>query len=217
MERVLALQSRRENPNPDYMDSFQSACQLAAPYCEVVPYRYTGVVGNFLIDSAVHYMLNNRFTHLFLAADDLIYPGFIIPRLVRDNKDVVAGIYPKRQVKPIIPATHVEDPVLFNEYRKKKAVVEAKYLSAHTMMIKRHVFEKMHQDYPELRYVDHSSGNTYWYLFIDTVEDGKLLLGDWAFSLRARRSGFTLWLDYGVECGHQAPPSTVWFAKLEEK
>ena len=41
-----------------------------------------------------------------------------------------------------------------------------------------------------------------WGLFLPMIVNGTVYQDDWAFSVRARQSGFTLWDDYGCQLKH---------------
>lgn len=216
--KVLAFQSRREFPHPDAEESFRSICELSARFqVEVVPYRLRDAAGLNLIDGAASYVLNNGFSHLFVAADDLIYPGFIIPKLVNRKVDIVGGLYPKRRTEngQVIPATWEDCSMAeFNERRRNKAFISKPFISAHTMMISRTVFEKMSRDFSNLKYKVHGSEETYLALWIPMVYEGRYYHDDWSFCIRARQSGFQIWQDYGIECKHQVPATFAEFEPL---
>ncbi len=140
-------------------------------------------------------------THLFLAADDVLYPSDCIVRLVNADKDVVCGIYRKNILKEIQPANYGDGtPECFVRRLKEGGIYETEFSSGHTMTIKREVLEKMISDYPELEY--RSDGKTFHALALPMIRGGIVFQDDWAFSVRARQSGFTLWDDFGCRLKH---------------
>jgi hypothetical protein len=61
----------------------------------------------------------------------------------------------------------------------------------------------MISDHPELEY-ETEDGAVQWSLWYPMIRNRKFYLDDWAFSIRARESGFTLWDDYSLVCPHYA-------------
>lgn len=138
-------------------------------------------------------------SHLFLAADDVLYPEDAIIRLVKADKDVICGIYRKNDMT-LCPANYSDSAEQFMQRFREGGVYETPLASAHSLTIKRHVIEKMMQDYPELAF--EAGTETHYALAIPMIRDGKCYHDDWAFSIRARQSGFTLWDDFGCKLKH---------------
>lgn len=146
------------------------------------------------------HFLESGDTHFFNAADDVIFPPDCIVRLVNADKDVVSGIYRKNDPKGINPANYFESSEIFSERFKAGGLYETPFASGHSMTIKRHVIEKMVADYPELSY--RQGDATHHALFLPMIHENRALQDDWAFSLRARQSGFTLWDDFDCRLKH---------------
>jgi hypothetical protein len=143
-------------------------------------------------------------THLFLGADDVVYPPDILVRFLSLDKDILCPIYRKNNLKTIEIANYEESLEDLNQHMRDGGVYESKFAAAHGMMIKREVIEKMIQDYPELNYTDpHVPGVVHSGLALPFIDEDHLALhDDWAFSTRARKSGFKLWNDYGCHLRH---------------
>lgn len=139
-------------------------------------------------------------THLFVAADDVVFPLDCIVRLVGADKDIVSGIYRKNTVYQLTPASYTETWEEFAEKFKAGGLHQTDWAAAHGMTIKRHVIEKMMADYPELSYKQ--GEETHHALFLPMIRDGVCFQDDWAFSIRARQSGFTIWDDYSCKLKH---------------
>jgi hypothetical protein len=149
----------------------------------------------------LHFFLaNKQMTHIFMAADDVIYPNDVILRLVGDDKDVVAGIYRKNYVDRFEFANFDPEPEKILEHYHSRGVHPTTRCSHHSMTIKRAVIEKMVQDYPELQY--EQGDQTHYGLFLPMIENKTAIQDDWAFSIRAVKSGFTLWNDWGCRLKH---------------
>lgn len=139
-------------------------------------------------------------THLFLAADDVIYPPETIIQLVAADKDIVSGIYRKNTIYQLTPASYTRTWEEFEGKFRQGGLHETQFAASHTMTIKRHVIEKMVADYPELAY--RVGEETQYALFLPMIMDGNCFQDDWAFSIRARQSGFKLWDDYSLKLRH---------------
>jgi len=184
------------------MDSLNAAMRYAQEYgfqitCEKVR---GGSPGFQTTAPVMHHFMESGDTHFFNAADDVVFPPDAIVRLVNADKDVVCGIYRKNNLHHIEPANFIEDGAEFTRRVKAGGLYETRFASGHSMTIKRHVIEKMIADYPELTY--DQGDNTHHALFLPMVNDRAAFQDDWAFSIRARQSGFTLWDDYGCKLRH---------------
>jgi hypothetical protein len=143
-------------------------------------------------------------THLFFAADDMTYPSDIFIRLINAKKDIIAGIYRTRDLSQIQPAIYAPDIEEFKKNLRSGGLVETEYISGHAFLIKRCVIDKMIVDYPELEYINLHTNKKEWAIFMPLIVNKRMFMDDWSFSIRAKRSGFSLWYDYGVKCGHWA-------------
>jgi hypothetical protein len=148
------------------------------------------------------FVADQEATHLFFPADDVLYPADVLIRLVNDDKDIVSGIYRKNDLSRIEPANHVDSAEEFVRCYQEGGVYETKFAACHSMMVKRHVIEKMIADYPELAYDNRVHGEVQYALMLPMIRDRAVYQDDFAFSIRARESGFTLWNDFGCRLKH---------------
>lgn len=200
--RVRVGVAPRAQPFDESMDSLYAAIRYAQQEgFEVTLEKVRGGAPGFQnYGPSIAHVLEFGETHLFVAADDMLYPPDTIVRLVNADKDVICGVYRKNVLKEIQPANYCESAAMFIERLKEGGVYETKFASAHTMTIRRSVFEKMIADYPELAY--RHGDQMYHALFLPMVQDGAVLQDDMAFSVRARQSGFSLWDDFGCKLKH---------------
>lgn len=192
----------RTQPFDECMDSLNQAIQVAASSGFKVTFEKVrrGCPGFQNAAPVLCHFMQSNATHLFIAADDVIFPPDTIVRLVNDNKDIVSGIYRKNVLAHIEPANHCESPDKFMECLKQGGVYETEFGASHSMTIKRAVIEKMIGDYPELHF---DAGEELHYgLFLPMIRDRQPYQDDWAFSIRARQSGFTIWNDFGCRLKH---------------
>lgn len=192
----------RSQPFDEAMDSLTAAAAYATQqgFHVVIEKVRRGCPGFQNYGPVMHHFLAAGETHLFVACDDVIFPQDCIVRLVNDDKDIVSGIYRKNMVNELQPANFTKDWEEFAARFKAGGLHETNWAAAHSMTIKRHVIEKMMADYPELAY--QQGDETHYALFLPMVYEGKVFQDDWAFSIRARQSGFTLWDDYSCKLKH---------------
>jgi hypothetical protein len=165
---------------------------------------------------------------MFIDADIGFHPSHIIPMIDAD-KDIICGIYPKKEIN----WPKVEEAV--------KAGVPMQELHLHTgsfvvnlvggalqqegnlydpmeienggtgfMLIKREVFEKLSSLVPEYkndmwRAVDENKPKVIKEFFATSIDDesgGRLLSEDYHFCKIARKAGFTIWAAPWVQLEH---------------
>ena len=201
----------RENPPPcaySSMFSLMKACDTARE--AGIDYEVNLMEhlppGFMSWSSAIDIFLREpKFTHLFIAGDDVDHPRGELKQLCEDDKDMVCPVYRTRLRERVISAMNLGDEENKNisQYLNEKKLVRSPYILGHDPLIKRAVLEKLCADYPEL--VEGNPGEKQRYLFaMPFCEDGKWHLNDdWAISRRAVRSGFETWCDFGVILGHE--------------
>jgi hypothetical protein len=199
--RVRVGLAPRAQPFDESIDSLNAAIRAAeAAGFEMVLEKIRGGAPGFQNwGPLMAHLIEFGDTHLFLAADDVLYPPDTIVRLVNADKDVVCGIYRKNVLKELQPANHCGSAEEFMRRFKMGGLHETEFASAHSLTIKRHVLEKMIVDYPELAY---GGTKPYYALSLPMVKNDWVYQDDWAFSFRARQSGFTLWDDFGCKLKH---------------
>ena len=203
MTRVRVGIAPRSQPFDESMDSLMAAIRFAADagISTTMEKVRGGAPGFQNYGPFIAHLLESDETHLFVAADDVVYPPDTIARLVKADKDVICGIYRKNLVNDICPANFGDGTAeSFLNRLKEGGIYPTDLASGHSMTIRRGVFEKMILDYPELAYKQGES--LFHALFLPMVYEGNCFQDDWAFSLRARRSGFTLWDDFGCKLKH---------------
>ena len=203
MPSVLVGIAPRMQPYDDSMESLRSAMQYAcnAGFTVRLAKARGGFPGFQNYGPVMAQMVESRDTHFFIAGDDVLYPEDCIVRLVNAGKDVISGIYRMNWLKEVQPANHGDGTAeTFLKRLREGVVYPAKFVSAHSMTIRREVIEKMMVDYPELAY--EQFGKTMYALFLPMVYEGAIYQDDWAFSIRARQSGFGLWDDFGCRLKH---------------
>lgn len=214
--RVRVGLAPRSQPFDECMDSLNEAMRYAQSHGFGVVFEKVrgGAPGFQNYGPTISHFIEYGDTHLFVAADDVIFPQDAIVRLVNADKDVVSGIYRKNDLAGISPANYVVTSEDFHDKFKDGGLFETQFASGHSMTIKRHVVENMIVDYPELEY--RQGDKRHSAIFLPMIHDDCALQDDWAFSVRARQSGFTLWDDYGCRLKHYCC-GFLGFESLEDK
>lgn len=171
------------------------------------------------------FLSNEKYTHLLWIDADVGFTPEAVARLLSANVDVVAGIYPlKAYTFPDqIPAMSKQELLSrytkypFNPIGQKFKVVngfaEVKDAPTGLMMIKREVFYKLIESYPELKYKpDYMVGlegvadkiNDYYYNFFDTFidDEGRYLSEDYAFCRLWQKVGGKVYADTHSKLTH---------------
>jgi hypothetical protein len=149
---------------------------------------------NYLVDE----FLRSGFTHLLFIDSDIHYAPQDIVALMALDKDVVGGPYPKKSINwgnvaqaarnnPNLEPKELEGLVgeyVFNVVKGTSQFqvtepLEVLEIGTGHMMVKRHVFEKMQESFPNIKYKpDHVGqanfdGSRYIHAYFDTVIDTK--------------------------------------------
>lgn len=199
-----------------------------------VEHRFSFLFNESLITRARNYLVDEflrdeKFTHmLFLDADIGFDPKDVLTLLALD-KDISGGPYPKKSINwnnvkaaivknPNIEAKELE--TLVGEYVFNPAPgttqfnafepLESLEIGTGFMMVKREVFDKFREAYPDKSYKpDHGGqkmfdGSRYIHAYFDTVIDRKgsytdggsdrYLSEDYAFCQMVRKLGFKIWM-----------------------
>lgn len=174
------------------------------------------------------FLANPEFTHLmFIDADIAWEPSDIIKMLWHD-KDIITGSYPiktldwKKISKMIVDGTPTEEVMskslryVVNPVKGSKGEVlvdngAIRIYDAGTgfMLIKREVFMKMIEEYPNLKYKDDTGSlneeekKWTYNFFSDYIDDdGRLLSEDYGFCRFWQKIGGEVWVDPAVDMTH---------------
>ena len=158
-------------------DYFKSCMQLVAlATTKKIELQFATIGNESLITRArntlVQLFMDGDYTHLLFVDADIAFNPESVLRMLDFDKDVVAGVYPRKVIdwkkvkkklkeKPNISedellATalqynlNVKNP---NRIEVKKGFIEVMDAATGFMLIKRNVFEKMAKFYPELKFV----------------------------------------------------------------
>jgi len=181
-------------------------------------------------NTCVSYFLSHpEYTHLMFIDADISFPYDAILKLLRADKDITSGIYPKKtyrfdrlpQLFKMEPNTWLQDTeaklldYVVNFYDPKAQIINncirVKDAPTGFMLIKRQVFDDMKKAYPDLKYnndlaLDESQHHpdSFW-LFFDCIkdpQDGRYLSEDYAFCRLAQKIEKECWVDVTIALSH---------------
>ena len=155
------------------------------------------------------YHLESTASHLFFIDADIEFDVDSILRALAYDKDIMAAAYPKKAL-PIQYAINFKflDPAT-KQIRIENGAVEVLDASTGFFCIKKGVFDKMRESYPELHYRNDSNidekFHKYCYSFFDTIQDpddNRYLSEDYTFCRRWQKLGGEIWLDPNTKLNH---------------
>ncbi|MER2519970.1 MAG: hypothetical protein ABTQ34_04685 [Bdellovibrionales bacterium] len=167
-------------------------------------------------------------THLLFVDSDISFDPAQVVRMLRFDKDFVAGLYPAKVIDWQGAAErfhpqgegldeaglrYVGDLCVGAEARREDGFATATYAGTGFQLIKRGAFERMIAAYPETQYSNiHAwppqGGSDNLYALFDCVIDkdtGAYLSEDFAFCRRWRAIGGEIWLDLQSRLNHCGP------------
>lgn len=146
-------------------------------------------------NAACEDMLRGGYEWLLFYDDDVIAPGDLFHRLTRHNKDIVSGLYYRRQ-EPICPVAMTfqnGQPTWLTRWSPPECLLEVDLVGAGCLLIHRRVIERM---------------STPWFVWEIGKEDPAVpktrsaMSEDFTFCLRAKEAGFKIHLDTSIRCQH---------------
>ncbi|WP_158744241.1 hypothetical protein [Acidisphaera sp. L21] len=205
----LYMRSVMELAAVAHIAGFQISVELLG-HDSLITRSRNALVGRFLDDP--------RATHLLFVDADIGFEPDQLSRMLQFNQDVVAGVYPFKQIEwgdgglqravngePLETAglRYVGTACTGAEFQDRDGFVTAQYAGTGFMLIKRAALLRMVAAYPELRY-DATPTNaapgveSFHYALFDCIIDpatNKYLGEDYGFCQRWRTIGGTVWLD----------------------
>lgn len=197
--------------------------------------RYSYLFNESLITRARNYLVDEflrseGFTHLLFVDSDIHFNPNDVLALMALDKDIIGAPYPKKSINwnnvalaarnhPDMPAGELEkvigeyvfNPVAGTEKFQVSEPLKVMEIGTGFMMIKREVFTKFKEAYPEYEYKpDHVGqpnfdGSRLIHAYFDTVIDPdtqRYLSEDYMFCQWSRKIGFDIWLCPWMQLGH---------------
>lgn len=135
-------------------------------------------------DIAAHLFLHSDCDYMLQIDTDLGWPADAARRLMEQDKPVIAGVYPYRNDINAFPETRNGLPGGF-------------------LMVRRDVIEKMSEGLARYKCAAFPCGELHVAPLFTRIMMADGYVGeDYAFSLRAKAAGFTLWVEPDIEFSH---------------
>lgn len=150
------------------------------------------------------------FEEIFWIDSDILFNPNDIERVRSWNKDIVAGAYPMKGW-PIM--TVQPFPGKSVEFREYGGLEEVMCVATGFLYIKSNVFHVIKEklNLPECNTSFSAPQIPFFQPAIWKIEGEQYYLGeDFSFCMRARNSGFTIWLDTGIKLGHIGKYTYEW-------
>ena len=133
---------------------------------------------------------------VFIDADVGFRPEDLLS-LVSVDRDINAGVYPKKEDVEDFPILPIEGEL----WADKDGLIEVEGVPTGFLRIKRHVFEKLAAKAQS--FIGQAGDPTpYHVIFERTIIGGKRRSGDYAFCYKAREAGFKIYVDPEMEFTH---------------
>lgn len=215
--------------------TFMSMMKTAMMFKEIGLQFSIATVSDSLINRArnnmvAKFLANPEFTHLMFIDVDLGFEPQEILKLLWHDKEIITGSYPikdilwdrvEQNVKKGVPANKLLEKSLRFVVNAAKGpenlnlkvdngAIEIYDAGTGFMLIKRSVFEKMIEAYPELKYTDDTGSlskeeKKYAYAFFNSYVDpdkNRFLSEDYGFCRYWQEIGGQVWVDPSIEMIH---------------
>lgn len=153
---------------------------------------------NRLVES----FLESDCTHMLCIDSDLGWPAQAVLALLARDEDFVAGVYPSRVDRSFTfrAALQENGSVATNN---EKHLLKMEYIPAGFMLVKRCVFERIQEKFPDLKFVPKAKEMPQGHAYFNTViRDGEFWGEDYQFCYLARESGTEIWVDPAIQFDH---------------
>ncbi len=155
------------------------------------PIFFESLVSRARNAAVAHFLEDPENTHLLFIDSDIIFEPDDVFKLLRADKEVVAGIYPKKYIvwdrlKNNPEAERVDFPMGGTLTMTEDNLIELDYLPTGFLLISRTAIEKIITAHPELKYQNDidgymSAGDNFYDLFKVGIRNGIYESEDWGF------------------------------------
>ena len=211
------------NVNVNFMESVINLvmkCSLTNIRCEFFKIPFESLIprGRNVCASA---FLNSGCTHMIFIDADIMFDANDVMLLLKGNKDISGGSYPKKALSNnIIKTNTLKDTIAkcvnYTSIITKplttvdeKGFIESDYIATGFMMIKREVFFELIKTYPEIRYKNDINAykkftyNNYFYDFFQSkVINEKYVSEDYGFCKLWTNNGGKIYTNLYIKLNH---------------
>lgn len=155
------------------------------------PIFFESLVSRARNAAVAHFLEDPENTHLLFIDSDIIFEPEDVFKLLQADKEVIAGIYPKKYIvwdrlKKNPEAERVDFPMGGTLTMTEDNLIELEYLPTGFLLISRTAIEKIITAHPELKYRNDidgymSAGDNFYDLFKVGIRNGIYESEDWGF------------------------------------
>lgn len=159
--------------------------------CLFYPIFFESLISRARNASVAHFLEDKENTHLLFIDSDIAFEPEDVFKLIAANKEVIAGIYPKKYImwdrlKKNPEAERVDFPMGGEFNMTEDNFLELDYLPTGFLLISRTAIEKITAAYPELKYQNDidgymNAGDNFYDLFKVGIRNGIYESEDWGF------------------------------------
>ena len=163
------------------------------------PIFFESLVSRARNAAVAHFLEDEENTHLLFIDSDIIFEPEDVYRLIQAEKDVIAGMYPKKYIvwdrlKKDPNAERVDFPIGGEIKVTDDDFIESGYLPTGFLMTKREAILKLITEHPELKYKNDIDGygfdnDNFYNLFNAGIRNGIYESEDWGFCSLWKESG----------------------------
>lgn len=158
-------------------------------------------------NSLVAVFMASPYSHLLFIDADLEWMPSAVLRLLRSDKDLIVGAYPKKKIPTVYPINFLEGSEKQVEQCPISGAIRIRDAATGFMMIRKSVIERMMAAHPELQYEGTASltpeEDRFAFALFDVFVHGRRLLSeDYGFCHRWRALGGSIWLEPSIKLDH---------------
>ena len=167
--------------------------------CTFYPIFFESLVSRARNAATAHFLADKEATHLLFIDSDIIFEPEDVYRLIQANKEVIAGMYPKKYIawdrlKNDPDAEKVDFPIGGEIQVTEDNYIESNYLPTGFLMTKREAIQKLITLHPELKYKNDIDGyisaeDNFYNLFRVGINNGIYESEDWGFCSLWKETG----------------------------
>ncbi len=147
--------------------------------------------------------LESDYTHLLCIDSDIGWNANDVLEMIQYDLEFVAGVYPTRRSPGYTfrPFFNEDNSIVIGD----KSLISMQYVPAGFMLLKKSVFEKIINKFPELRYESKDPALVEaqgWGFFNTEIWDGEFWGEDYFFCRKAIQAGVEIWTNPNFEFKH---------------
>ena len=159
------------------------------------PQPISGMPYDHARNQAVAMFLNSPCRYLFFLDTDVVAPRDAVLRLMSHDLPIVSGVYYRRS--PPIGVPVVQKPLgNWMHLTPHTGLVEADVVGAGCLLLRRDVLEKIPAQRQGKHWFD-------WRVDAINLPPGERLSEDFTFCMWAKKHGYKVMVDTGIQCSHQ--------------